>query len=74
MLIPYLADVVMPRWPIANWILIGACVLAFIASVAHGTAADSGGLNRENPSITQLVTYQFLHLDIWHLAGNMLFL
>ncbi|NLX60387.1 MAG: rhomboid family intramembrane serine protease [Phycisphaerae bacterium] len=74
MLIPYLADVVMPRWPIANWILIGMCVLAFIATGAGATTADGGGLNREEPSITQLVTYQFLHIDIWHLVGNMLFL
>lgn len=72
-LIPYLADVVMHRWPVANWALIG---LTIITSLAAGlwSPNPAGMLSRDNPTAPQLVSYLFLHAGFVHLAGNMLFL
>lgn len=74
-MVPYHADVVMPRWPIANWVLIGLCVLGYSLSWgAHGFTGEGQLLSREHFSVLQLVSHQFLHANIKHLVGNMIFL
>jgi membrane associated rhomboid family serine protease len=65
--------------PVANWVLIGVNVLVFIFTdyVSGATGAQWKAfyaLDGARPSLAQYVTYQFLHGDIWHLLGNMLFL
>ena len=65
--------------PVANWILIGLNVLVFLFTDYFGGAAGGQmkayfALDAARPALAQFVTYQFLHGDIWHLLGNMLFL
>src|SRR5205823_6429966 len=76
-------DVPMARVPVANWVLIGVTSLVTIAVWVHeARTADRDDQEPEYPlalkpadfSPTQLVTYQFVHADILHLAGNMMFL
>lgn len=83
MLIPIGTDVRTPRVPYGNYALIAANVLVFVFTDYLSGAAGSelGGylkayyaLDAARPSLHQYVTYQFLHGDILHLAGNMLFL
>lgn len=77
-----------PRLPIATWGLIAANVLVFIFEAATPnelqplidafavTPAVLTGKAAEglvSPYAT-LITYQFLHADIFHIGGNMLFL
>ena len=74
MLIPYQIETLHLRYPIANWVIIGLCVLAFLglwlgplpAGMAEAMVLDGWGPG--------LVGHVFLHGDFWHLAGNMLFL
>src|SRR5437870_13460709 len=44
------------------------------AALAQAIDAPSGALDPQNFSVFQLITYQFVHGDIFHLAGNLLFL
>jgi len=75
MLIPYNVDVPMARWPIANWILIGATIIASFSMWGSEEMLVSAALwQGEEFSLPQLVTYLFAHADFFHLAGNMLFL
>jgi len=79
----------LPKWPVATWCLIVANVLVFIAETVTSPATQSTLLTYAlipaaltgtagvppgvSPYVT-LVTYQFLHADIFHIFGNMLFL
>jgi len=73
MLIPYRVDVLFPRVPWANWVLIALCSLGFLLE---------GFLPEDilNPLVLEtwhpagLLGHLFLHLDLFHLLGNMLFL
>ena len=64
----------------ANYAIVAVNVLAYMLLNAAGIDAlrefrDSYlVLYVDDPSIHQFLTYQFLHADIIHLAGNMLFL
>ncbi len=65
--------------PVANWVLIAINVLVFVFTdyVGGSTGAQLKALyalDAVRPSLAQYVTYQFLHGDLWHLIGNMLFL
>jgi membrane associated rhomboid family serine protease len=67
------------RAPVANWVLIGLNVLVFLFTDYVGGAVGAQlkvycALDAARPTMAQYVTYQFLHGDIWHLLGNMLFL
>ncbi len=83
MLIPIGTDVRTPRLPIGNYALIAANVLAFVFTdvLANSLGNELGprmkavfALDASRPYLYQYLTYQFLHGDVLHLAGNMLFL
>lgn len=64
----------------ATHALIGLNALVFLGEIiADGRAGDGEGLRQlalypESMRWWALVTYQFLHAGVWHIAGNMLFL
>jgi membrane associated rhomboid family serine protease len=65
--------------PVANYVLIGLNILVFLFTDYFGGVVGAQlktfyALDAARPSIAQYVTYQFLHGDMWHLLGNMLFL
>jgi membrane associated rhomboid family serine protease len=78
-----------PKWPLVTWALLAANILVFIAeaaaspalqaviaSYAMTPAAVTGALivtSGPSPYLT-LFSYTFLHADIFHLLGNMIFL
>lgn len=76
MIIPINVDVPMQRYPIANWVLIA---VTMVISIYALTATD---MNEpwmyigpgEYFSAPALIGNLFIHLDILHLIGNMLFL
>jgi membrane associated rhomboid family serine protease len=83
MLIPIGSDIRTQRWPIGNYVLIGLNVLVFVFTDYLGNAVGDNlgvrlkafySLDATRPAVYQYLTYQFLHGDILHLAGNMLFL
>ncbi len=57
-----------------NWGLIAANVLAFLAQRTWPSLSDLYALDPREPQLLQYFTYQFLHGDVLHIAGNMLFL
>ncbi|MEM7392783.1 MAG: rhomboid family intramembrane serine protease, partial [Verrucomicrobiota bacterium] len=60
------------RWPMANILVIVACVFMFMGNVAGMIPYEPLILDGWNP--LNLISYQFLHADIIHLVFNMLFL
>lgn len=79
MLIPIGTELRTRRPPVGNWLLIFLNVAIF--AFTDLLAGDFGqqlkafyALDAARPSLPQYLTYQFLHGDFWHLAGNMLFL
>lgn len=75
MFIPYNVDVPMPRWPIANWVLMAVTCMASLAFLGDTESNATWMLFRGREfSPPQLITHMFAHADILHLAGNMLFL
>ena len=79
----------MPQTPVVSWSLIGVTIVAFILEFSATDnplvvanqfgvvpAAVTGGYHFPgaiSPYLT-LVTYQFLHADVVHLIGNLIFL
>lgn len=81
MIIPIGTDVRTPRSPVGNYIIIALNVLVFLLTDMPGSGGGFGAglkadfaLDGARPSLHQYLTYQFLHGDLLHLAGNMLFL
>jgi membrane associated rhomboid family serine protease len=76
MLIPIGTDVRSRRVPVANYVLIALNVGVFFVTDLLGgeRLKDAYTLDGARPLLYQYLTYQFLHGDIYHLAGNMLFL
>jgi membrane associated rhomboid family serine protease len=79
----------LPKLPVATWALIIANVLVFIGETAGSPSFQSmlssyalvpsslmgaAGISPAHSPYVTLVTYQFLHADILHILGNMLFL
>lgn len=64
----------------ANYLIIGVNMLAFLAldeklgGAAVASVREMLTYRSVEPSIYQFVSYQFLHGDVWHLFGNLLFL
>lgn len=64
----------------ANYLIIGANMMAFLAlneQLGGATVASVREMltfRSVEPAFYQFVTYQFLHADVWHLFGNLLFL
>lgn len=80
MLILPIGTDVRPRTPpLGNWIIIAANVAIFLLTDFFLGAAGERlkniySLDAARPELWQYLTYQFLHGDITHLLGNMLFL
>jgi membrane associated rhomboid family serine protease len=88
LLLPYLVDVSMHRWPLVNWLLI---LITIVISIAMFPALDQfiitqlegqpkhGLINNfilqpENFQLSQLIGSAFIHAGMWHLIGNMFYL
>lgn len=79
MLIPIGTEYRPRQVPFANYALIALNVLVFLATHVFGGRLGEQlvsifALDGARPNLYQYVTYQFLHGDLWHLLGNMLFL
>lgn len=78
MLIPVGTDRRQQHTPWVNYILVGLNVLIFLLTARRvGQPFDAVRiffLIPDAPHLTQFLSYQFLHADLMHLAGNMLFL
>ncbi|MFH1746879.1 MAG: rhomboid family intramembrane serine protease [Planctomycetota bacterium] len=79
MLIPIGTDVRPRKPPVGNYLLIALNVLIFLFTDYVGGAYGQKlkflwTLYAAVPDIGQYITYQFLHGDLLHLLGNMLFL
>jgi membrane associated rhomboid family serine protease len=75
MFIPLGFDHAYQRWPFTTLGLIAANVVIFFVTGSPDDASYWGyALNPEAFQLHQVVTSQFLHADILHLLGNMLFL
>jgi membrane associated rhomboid family serine protease len=81
MILPIRTETGVRRSPTANVALISVNVLAFLLfheGFAGGALSDFKEqflfLHTNAPAVTQFFTYQFMHHDVMHLAGNMLFL
>lgn len=81
--IPIRTDTPLRRTPRVNYGLIALNVLAYVALDLLGSSPGASGLgdwkrlgllDPQNLKVYQFFTYQFLHGDILHLLGNMLFL
>lgn len=73
-LMPYAVDVTMYRWPVANFALIGLIVFTSFAGFGATTDSPLALLALDGWSPIGLVGHVFLHADLFHLLGNMLFL
>lgn len=78
-LIPIGTDLRTRHPPVANYALVAANVVVFLFTDYFGGEAGLWlktvyALDAARPTLDQYLTYQFLHGDIWHLLGNMLFL
>jgi len=88
MLLPISTDTSIRRTPWANYGLIAACVvvhvLYILAAGSHQRGSSLAGtilhlrelgvLQGSAPHLYEFITYQFLHANFAHIAGNMLFL
>jgi len=76
MFCPIAVDVPMQRWPIANWVLIAFTCFVSIAVLIDGEPSEKWMLigPGEYFSLAGLFGSLFIHLDILHLLGNMVFL
>jgi membrane associated rhomboid family serine protease len=80
-MIPIGTDAPQRRKPLMNWAIIAACAVIYFIShqpplTEYGLSFgwDKFMLNPESPHLYQFITYQFLHANLMHILGNMLFL
>ena len=75
MLIPIRTDSPLRTTPYMNWVLIAANVVMFVVQKRlWGDRNPPIALNPKDPHVLHFFTYMFLHGDITHILGNMLFL
>lgn len=75
MILPIKTDSPLRSTPWANWLLIAANILVYIAEgVLPPGTFSSWVLNAGNPRLHEFVSYAFMHSGSAHLVGNMLFL
>jgi len=72
-IIPYQVDVTMPRWPIANWVILGAIGAVFALEMT-GPAGSLQPYILDGWSFRGLFGHMWLHAGIVHALGNMVFL
>lgn len=73
LIVPHSANVPMSRWPIANFLLIGLAVAAYVAQRAL-PAGTIEALILRGWSLPGMLGHIWLHGGMFHLAGNLLFL
>jgi len=75
-MIPLRTDVPLRSTPWANYLLVAINVVVFFVQRWNwaGELHTPGALDPRDPHLINYFTYQFLHGDAMHLAGNMLFL
>ena len=71
-LFPVRVEVLYPRRPIANYIIIAICIAIHISREIWEYNYSFLILREDN--LIALLTYSFAHIDLMHLSGNMLFL
>jgi membrane associated rhomboid family serine protease len=74
-LIPYKIETLYQRHPFSNWLIIAACIAAYAAQAMEAIPENilaAMVLQDWNP--VGLAGHIFLHADLLHLLGNMLFL
>lgn len=81
LVIPIRTESDISRTPFVNFGLIGANILCFAVFGASAMNPELAAFrsqylvfHSDAPAVYQFLTYQFLHADMWHLFGNMLFL
>lgn len=63
------------RLPLVTIVLIGACVVAFLVTAVGGDETQRRlAYVPAQANFLSLLTYMFVHADLWHLVGNMWFL
>ena len=72
--LPIKTDSPLRSVPWMNWLLIGVNVVVFAIQHTQPHGLVGWYLNAQRPQLYQFFSYAFLHADMWHLAGNMLFL
>jgi membrane associated rhomboid family serine protease len=82
-MIPIGTDTPARRTPWMNWFLILTCVAVYLVSNSAPLSTQPAPLapgwgrlvlNPTHLRLYQFITYLFLHADLWHIGGNMLFL
>ncbi len=74
-MIPYRADVAMSRWPYANWVIMGLCVVVY--GLTAGEVLPEHIVNAmtlHGWGLSGLLGHMWLHAGLFHLLGNMVFL
>ena len=73
LILPLFVDVAMRRYPVMNVLLILAIIVAFFSQPPADQLIRSG-LVLGGASLTGMLGHVFLHADVIHLLGNMIFL
>src|SRR5882757_872831 len=71
---PIRTDSPLRTTPYMNWLIIVANVIVFVAEGINHSLEARYGLSPRMPQLVQFFTYQFLHANPAHIAGNMIFL
>jgi membrane associated rhomboid family serine protease len=74
LVLPIRTDSPLRSTPWMNWALISANVIAFMVQWFAWRDNPPGAIDPRDPHLLHYFTYQFLHGDGFHIAGNMLFL
>lgn len=78
--IPIRTDAPVRRLPYVNYGLITANILMFLATSFAASLPEATDLRNilalesNAPKWYQFISYQFMHADLWHILGNMVFL
>lgn len=77
---PIRTDAPVRRLPYVNYGLISANIIMFLVTSIAATLPEpvdlrnTFALESHSPKYYQFISYQFMHADIWHIIGNMVFL
>jgi membrane associated rhomboid family serine protease len=72
--IPLRTDSPLKSTPYMNWLLIAANIVVYVATCYNPEWTSQFELHSRSPALLEFITYQFLHANVMHIAGNMLFL
>ncbi len=75
-LVPYEIETLQQERPWANWLIVAACSTVSLAALFGGglESGDFDALVLDGFSFPGILGHVFLHADLIHLAGNMIFL